>query len=145
MGYLGLALVSLVFRGWQTGGWSWASKGLLAPVPSSSVRLCLAAGAQAAGQAGAALESCRVTACTPTAAGRGKGQPMPQPASPPITEGPSLGSPTGRASPLSLGRGLVSRADVCLPRERREGSALLYGSPSPTAAFLGEGIGDSTG
>ena len=103
--------------GWQTGGWSWASEGHLTQAPSSSVRLCLAAGAQAAGQAGAVLEGHGVAAWAPTAVGRG-GQPVLQLASPPIIEGPSLGSTAGHVSPLSLGRGLASRADACLPSKR---------------------------
>lgn len=74
-------------------------------------------GAQAVGQVGAALEGHRVAAWAPTAAGS-IGQTVLQPASPPITEGPSLHSLTSRVSPFSLGRGLASRADVRLPRER---------------------------
>jgi len=80
--------------------WSWASETILTQGSSSSLRLCLAVGAQAAGQAGAVLGGCRVSAWAPAAAGRGGGQPVPQPALPPSSKGPSLGSLTGCASPL---------------------------------------------
>lgn len=101
--------------GMANGGWSWASEGLLAHAPSSSVRLFLAVGSQAVGQAGPVLEGSRVTLPGLLLLLTGERQPVPQPALPPISEGPSLGFLTGSESPLSLGRGLASRAGVCLP------------------------------